>query len=631
MEIATPLGRDVLLFFRMHAYDELSRVPEYSIDLLSERNDIDLDQILGKMVTVAFELARGAGHRFFNGYVTRFSQGARYGRYHRYHATVRPWLWFLTRTADCRIFQEMTVPDIVKKVFADHGAADFVVELTGSYRQRVYCVQYRETDFNFVSRLLEEEGIYYYFRHTNGHDTMVLTDSMSKHVPAPTCGTLPFISPDRGVRPELEHVNAWDLAREVQPGVFVHDDYDFERPSLDLLTQRSLIRGYTPSTYDVYDYPGNYLEKSDGEVYALARIDELGTQHETFKGSTNARNLSAGALLKLEGQPRADQNAEYLVVSTRCDLQFSSYEGLPSRGPTEYHCGFSAMASKQQFRPRRSAPKPFVQGPQTAVVVGPAGEEIFTDKYARIKVQFHWDRYGKHDENSSCWMRVSTSWAGKTWGAVSLPRIGQEVIVDCLEGDPDQPIVTGCVYNAEQMPPYDLPANKTQSGVKSRSTLKGGPSNYNEIRFEDLKDKEHIVIHAERNLNTTVEVNERRTVGNNSTVAIGGKGDPKKNGLSTTTIYGDTSTTITKGDWSLDVQTGKMTTHVKGVVVENFDDTQTTTVANEIKLVCGASSITMKKDGTIEIKGINIKVNGTLIDSVATAVHTIKGLPVKIN
>ena len=202
MEIATPLGRDVLLFFRMHAYDELSRVSEYSIDLLSERNDINLDQILGKKVTVRLELAGGAGERFFNGYVTRFSQGARYGRYHRYHATVRPWLWFLTRTADCRIFQEKTVPDIIKKVFADDGAADYMLELTGTYRQRVYCVQYRETDFNFVSRLMEEEGMYYHFRHTNGHDTVVITDSMSKHVPAP------------GVRhPALHHSGPGSAAR----------------------------------------------------------------------------------------------------------------------------------------------------------------------------------------------------------------------------------------------------------------------------------------------------------------------------------------------------------------------------------------------------------------------------------
>ena len=363
----------------------------------------------------------------------------------------------------------------------------------------------------------------------------------------------------------------------------------------------------------MYDYPGGYLEKPDGEQYATVRIDELGTQYETVRGSTNARDLSAGALLKLEGQParRPERaNTWWCPPATICSSV--PMKACRAGGRPSYHCGFVAMAtSQQQFRPRRATPKPVVQGPQTAVVVGPDGEEIYTDKYGRVKVQFHWDREGKKDENSSCWMRVSTAVGRQGAGArCRMPRIGQEVIVDFLEGDPDRPIITGCVYNAEQMPPYDLPAHKTQSGVKSRSTLKGGPSNFNEIRFEDKKGKEHIFIHAERNLNTMVEANERRTVGNNSTVAIGGKGDPKKNGLSTTTIYGDTSTTITKGDLSLDVQTGKMTTHVKGVVEETFDDTQTTTVANEIKLVCGASSITMKKDGTIEIKGMNIKVNG---------------------
>jgi type VI secretion system secreted protein VgrG len=331
------------------------------------------------------------------------------------------------------------------------------------------------------------------------------------------------------------------------------------------------------------------------------------------------------------------------------DMEFSGYEAMPEGSGTSYRCSFVAMSSQQQFRPRRSTPRPFVQGPQTAVVVGPAGDEIHTDELGRVKVQFHWDRLGRQDENSSCFIRVSHYWAGKGWGAVHTPRIGHEVIVDFLEGDPDQPIIVGRVYNAVNMPPYTLPEHKTQSGVKSRSSLAGTPENFNEIRFEDKKGSEHVVVHAERNLNILAKANERRTiganstttVGNNSTVTVGTdpKGDPKKNGKVTTTIFGDTSTTITKGDLSLDVQTGKMTVHVKGIVDQTFDDTSKVTVANEMKFICGASSITMKKDGTIEIVGKDIKINGSSsvavdsakIDSVATAGHKLKGADVKIN
>ncbi len=519
MEIVTPLGDDVLLFRGMSAREEMSRLFEYRLDLLSSRDDIGLDDIVGKNVTIKFLLPDDST-RYFNGYVTRFAQGGMYGRYNRYVATVRPWLWFLTRTADCRIFQEMKVPDIIKAVFADHPSADYKLELTGTYRKWTYCVQYRETDFNFVSRLMEQEGIGYYFRHSDGHDTLVLTDSTSKHTPVSGYEKLQYVPPNEQVKPDLEHVNQWDFVREIEPGVYVHDDYDFERPSVELKTNKTLSRGYTPSDYEIYDYPGLYLQRPDGEQYASVRINELGTQYETMHGSTNARGVAVGALLTLEDHPRTDQNREYLITGGAFDLSFGDYEALPEAAGTSYHCSFFAIPSSQQFRPKRVTPKPFVQGPQTAVVVGPAGEEIFTDKYGRVKVQFHWDRRGKKDENSSCWMRVSYPWAGKNWGAVAIPRITQEVIVSFLEGDPDQPIITGRVYNAEQMPPYDLPAHKTQSGVKSRSSKAGTASNFNEICFEDLKGSELLTIHAEKDQSISVEHDESHTVGHDRSKTI---------------------------------------------------------------------------------------------------------------
>jgi len=591
MEIVTPLGEDVLLFHGMSAQEEMSRPFEYQLDLLSVKKDVPIDDILGKNVTIKLGLPDDET-RYFNGHVTRFAQGGQYGRYYRYYAIVRPWLWFLTRTSDCRIFQDMKVPDIIKKVFDDNGVTDFKLELTGNYRKWVYCVQYRETDFNFISRLMEHEGIGYYFRHTDGHNLMVLTDSTSKHVPVPGYEKLPFVPPAEQVRPELEHVSGWDFSREIQPGVYVHDDYDLERPSVDLKAKKTLPRSYKPSDMEVYDYPGCYMQKPDGEQYAAVRIDELGSQFEMATAITNARGATVGAVFTLEDHPRDDRNQEYLIVGASYDLTFADYEALPEAGGTGYRCSFVAMPSSQQFRPKRMTPKPFVQGPQTAVVVGPGGEEIYTDKYGRVKVQFHWDRLGKKDENSSCWIRVSHPWAGKGWGTISNPRIGQEVIVDFLEGDPDQPIITGRVYNAEQMPPYDLPANQTQSGMKSRSSKGGGGANFNEIRMEDKMGSEQVFIHAEKNQDIEVENDETHWVGN----------DRKK------TIDHD-ETTLVKHDRTETVDNNEtITIHANRTETVDKDETITihmnrgeTVDANETISIGGNRTITVNQNETATV------------------------------
>jgi type VI secretion system secreted protein VgrG len=512
MEITTPLGAD-LLFRGMHGREEMSRLGEFQLDLLSPKSDITIDDILGKNVTVKVALPDDST-RYFNGFVTRFSAGGRFGRYYRYYAVVNPWLWFLTRTSDCRIFQDMTVPDIVKKVFGDEPAADFQFDVTGKYKKWTYCVQYRETDFNFVSRLMEEEGISYYVKHTDGHNTVVLTDSTGKHTPFPGYEKLPYVAPEALVRPELEHISSWDYSRQIQPGVYVHDDYDLERPSVELKTRKVLSRTYAPSDYEVYDYPGHYLQKPDGEAYADVRINEFGSQFEAAQAVTNAKGVCVGSLFTLEDCGREDQNREHLVVSASYDLEFSEYEAMPAGSGTGFRCSFTAMTSAQQFRPKRRTPKPFVQGPQTAVVVGPAGDQIYTDKFGRVKVQFHWDRYGKKDENSSCWIRVSHPWAGKGWGSVSTPRIGQEVIVDFLEGDPDQPIITGRVYNAENQPPFGFPAGAVLSGVKS-DTHKG--SGFNEMSMDDTAGKERVFLHGQYNMDTVIEHDQTATIHNNRT------------------------------------------------------------------------------------------------------------------
>jgi type VI secretion system secreted protein VgrG len=577
IELVTPLA-DELLFHGLHAQEELSRLGEYHLDLLSKNKNVDRDKILGAKVSIKVMLESGKV-RYFNGFVSCFSKAAGLGRYARYYAVVKPWLWFLTRTSDCRIFQDKNVKQIIEDVFADHPQlADFVFELNESYCTYKYCVQYRETDFNFVSRLLEHEGIYYYFRHTDGHHTLVMTDSVDKHDPFPGYETLKFIPPHILVKPGVEHINAWDVAREVQPGVYAHDDYDFERPSVDLTTTKTLPRTYTPSNYEVYDYPGFYMQKPHGEHYAHVRIDEFGAQFEVAQATTNYRGVSVGSMFTLEAQDQDYEhfNGKYLVIGATQSLEGTQYESIDTGGGA-FRCTFTALSCDQQFRPRRVTPKPFVQGPQTAVVVGPAGDQIYTDKYGRVKVQFHWDRRGKKDENSSCWVRVSHPWAGKGWGSVATPRIGQEVIVDFLEGDPDQPIITGRVYNEENQPPFGFPAGAVISGVKS-DTHKG--AGYNEMSLDDTAGKERVFIHGQYNMDTVVEhdqtstvhncrtdridVDDSESIGNNQKWDVGGNRDAtihksetlhvvanrtkSIDGNETTTVKGHRSETVNSGE-----------------------------------------------------------------------------------
>lgn len=464
VEIDTPLEPDSLLFYKMRAREELGRLSEYEIDLLSADRAIKLDDVLGKMVNVKLELAEDKV-RSFSGYVTRIAQVGMHGRYHAYRATVHPWLWFLTRTTNCRIFQDKSVPDILKEVFAKHSdIADVKFELTESYSSWDYCVQYRETDFNFVSRLMEHEGMYYFFTHSEGRHTLVVADSYSAHEVA-NGGEIPFIDSEKLVRMGREHVSEWSMTHDLQPGKYALTDYDFEKPSVDLQVRSRIKRDHALAEYEVYDYPGDYLERGDGELYVRTRIEEVQAKFERVRGKTNARALYTGALFTLTSHPREDQNTEYLVVSAEYELKSTEYEAAEGSG-AEYRCTFTALNSHQPFRAERITPKPIMHGPQTAITVGPPGEIIYTDKFGRVKVQFHWDREGKKDDKSSCWIRVSQNWGGKGWGGMFIPHTGQEVIVQFLEGDPDCPLITGRVYNAENMPPVELPAGKTQSVIR---------------------------------------------------------------------------------------------------------------------------------------------------------------------
>ncbi|MFT3858206.1 MAG: type VI secretion system tip protein TssI/VgrG [Aquabacterium sp.] len=515
--LSSPLPASDLFLESMNLAEGLSQLGGMTLNLLSEKPDLAPKDLLGKPVTVSMALADGKRH--FHGYVTRFGIGTPKGRYFSYQAEVRPWLWFLTRTSDCRIFQEMSVPDIVKKVFDDHaGIAQVKLKLFRSYRPWTYCVQYRESDFQFVTRLLEREGIYWYFEHSDGKHELVLVDSLSAHDPIEGESSIRYIEDPSHAPPDEEYISQWQSFQQVKTGKAVLTSYDFERPSTSLEVDASLTRPHDQAEAECFDFQGDYIQSGDGKQFAGDWLDEMQCRHHRLRGQGNAMALAAGRRFTLAKHPRDDQNADYLL--TRVDIQASVQLFDALGGGSEFLCSFEAIPSDQQFRPARITPKPFMQGPQTAVVVGPSGEEIFTDKYGRVKVQFHWDRYGKKDDKSSCWVRVSQPWAGQNFGFVHIPRIGQEVVVSFLEGDPDQPLITGRVYNAQQMPPWDLPANATQSGVLTRSSKGGAYANANAIRFEDKKGDEQLWIHAEKNQDIEVENDETHWVGHDRTKTI---------------------------------------------------------------------------------------------------------------
>ncbi|MGG7554274.1 type VI secretion system Vgr family protein [Pseudomonas sp. ES3] len=518
VQVNCPLGGDVLLLRSMEGNEELGRLFHYELNLTSEDRAITFDHLLGKPMGLTLELHDG-GKRYFHGIACSCRQLTGHGQFAGYHVSLRPWFWLLTRTSDCRIFQNNTVPDIIKQVFRDLGFSDFEDSLSGSYRQWEYCVQYRETSFDFVSRLMEQEGIYYYFRHEQARHVLVLADAYGAHSTVADYDSVPFYPPDRQMR-ERDHFYDWQLAREVQPGSLELNDYDFQRPRANLGVRSSVSRSHSNGDYPLYDYPGEYAQSNDGEHYARTRIEAIHSQFERVQLRGRARGLGSGHLFTLTGYEREDQNREYLVVSARYHIHQEPYESGTQDLSEQFVGELACMDASQVFHPLPLTPVPIVRGPQTAVVVGPEGEEIWTDQYGRVKVHFYWDRHDQSNENSSCWMRVSQAWAGKNWGAMQIPRIGQEVIVSFLEGDPDRPIITGRVYNAEQTVPYTLPANATQSGVKSRSSKGGSPANFNEIRMEDKKGAEQLFIHAEKNQDIEVENDETHWVGHDRSKSI---------------------------------------------------------------------------------------------------------------
>ena len=612
LRIETPLGTDALLITGLSGTEGISTLFHFQAELLGRDEKADFDAIVGENVTIS--IAAGGGDRFINGMVSRFAQSGTVGRHATYRAEIVPWLWFLTRTSDCRIFQKQSVPDIVKQLFGEYGFSDYRFRLTGSYESREYCVQYRETDFNFVARLMEEEGIFYFFAHENGKHTLVIADNPRAHEPCPVLDSVRFVHEQVSLG-EDDVVTWFSKEQEVRASKVTHTDYNFETPSLDLAASAT---GTDSRTYELYDYPAYAFKRDRTESLARVRQQEEDATRVHFRGAGYVRSFMPGYKFSLQAWGDAVAptfDGSYILTGLRHRASESYAAG--EQGEVSYENDFECIDSDVPFRPARRTPRPVIHGVQTAVVVGPAGEEIFVDKYGRVKVQFFWDREGKRDENSSCWLRVSQPWAGKGWGGVSIPRIGQEVIVSFMEGDPDQPIIVGRVYNGEQMPPYAFPAGGVVSGLKSQ-THKG--TGFNELSMDDTAGKEKITIHGQYDLNTTIEHDESHHIKNNRTITV--------DGTHTETIKKDTTIKITEGKLAQDVVAGTATYHVKGAVTETFEDTLTTTVtkdvvitssttkihvtaATEIQLQVGASTLLMKADGSIKFTGTVVGIEGS--------------------
>ena len=528
IQIHTPLGKDAFLLHSLTGHEAISRLFHFSVDLLSEQHSIGHKDIVGKQVTLSLHHA-GDDQRHWNGFVTRFACVGGDNRFSYYRAEIVPWLWFLTRTADCQIFQQKTIPDIIKKVFQDHGFQDFQDRTQASYPQREYVVQYRETAFNFVSRLMEEYGIFYFFEHDQSTHKLILADKPQVHKNCLVQHKVRFNYTPGSTLLKEDVVQSWGAEQELRPGKYALTDYNFQTPNTSLMANVQTVAEIGGNTkYEIFDYPGIHTKKSEGDTLTKVRMEEEEAVHHLVTGSGNCRSFAPGYKFNLDKHSRHDQNGDYLLTEvTHSASVGESYSGSNGGGGGEtYTNHFTCIPFAVPYRPQRLTPKPIVQGPQTAVVVGPAGEEIYPDKYGRVKVQFHWDRLGKKDDKSSCWVRVSQPWAGKNWGAINIPRIGQEVIVEFLEGDPDRPIITGRVYNDDQMPPYTLPDHMTRTTFLTRSTKGGGSANFNELRFEDKKGSEQIFLNAEKDMDHRVEKDSREFVGQDRSLIV--KGDQKE-------------------------------------------------------------------------------------------------------
>jgi type VI secretion system secreted protein VgrG len=631
--ISTPLGDEKLLLRQARISEELGQPFSIDVELLSDDEDISLDDILGQNVTIRLETEDDS--RYFNGIVTEFFQKENIDRNACFGAVIKPWFWLLTLSENCRIFQEKTYPDIIKMVFDDLGFSDYEDQLTATYGLQEYVVQYNESDFNFVSRVMEQEGIYYYFIHINGKHTLVLADDSSVQ---PDIGDIPFYEKEEsGYQLDVEGIIKWENYRKIRTGGVSLADFDFILPSKNLNAVTSDPKTGSLSSLQKFNYPGKYTERDKGTNYTKILMEKENVHYAQKYAEGNFRTLYAGSQFALIDHHREDQNDNYLVVKFSCVLKSDQYISSSDGQESDlFTCNFTAIPANVSYRAQQVAVKPRITGPQTALVVGKSGEEIWTDKYGRIKVMFHWDRDAEADEKSSCWIRVSQSWAGKNWGSIQIPRIGQEVLVDFIHGDPDRPIVIGSVYNGSAMPPYDLPANATMSGVKSRSS-KGGDG-FNEIRFEDKKDEEQIFIHGQKNQDINIKNDCFETIGNDKHLVVENNHNEEVKADHVEKIGKDRQLSVTGKE--VKEVTGDLALTVDGDVAEVFKKNHSMQVTDDSNIngsniyIEATTKIMLKVGGSsisIEESGITIKTASDIELDAGAKVDVKSGADTKID
>ncbi|MCB9891413.1 MAG: type VI secretion system tip protein VgrG [Planctomycetes bacterium] len=641
LSLDSPLD-DELMLQRIRGREALSELFQYELECFALTDRIDVDALIGQAVTAHVRLG-DRPERLIHGHVVSFTYAGHVNEEerHLYRATIVPFLWFLTRTSDCRIFQGLTIPEIVEEIFREHGFRNVRNALTERYEPLDYCVQYRESTYDFVARLLEEAGIFTFYEHEPLRHVLVLADSPSTPVPCPDQRRATW-APQESASERRGRIKTMERTASVRSGRYALGDWNYETPSVRL---NPTLDGAQPFTVErdaeQYDYPGRFRTVAQGDRVARMMSEEDELQRIVYGGTSTCTGFLPGFTFQLEEHDRRDWNRSYLLTSVTMEASIGDTyrSGAEGRDELVYENTFVAILPELPYRPARRTRKPIVHGSQTAIVVGKDGEEIWTDKLGRVKVLFHWDRRGKGDEHSSCWVRVKQSMAGKGWGSLFLPRVGQEVVVEFLEGDPDRPLITGCVYNAENVPPYGLPKDQTRSGIKTCSSKDG--EGFNELRFEDATGKEQVYLHAQRDfdleiendvhiqtrgvhhqkidkdrkdqvggsLHETIDKTHKISIGADENVSIGGKEAKKVGGAFSLDVGG--SMIQACGGSRQDSTSGTHTIKASKIVLE---------ATSAIELVCGGSTLKITSGG-IEIQtGGGVTVMGSKADVTASMI-----------
>ncbi|MFH2308281.1 type VI secretion system tip protein TssI/VgrG [Enterobacter hormaechei] len=582
--ITVQLPVEGLLFWKLSGREAMSESYALTLTLLGTDARLDRSRLLGQPVTVTIPTQNLLTPRYINGKVTRVAVSAvelTGTRYAVYQLTVEPDLWPMKRDRNLRIFQGQTVPQIVKNLLGEHQV-NLEDKLTGSYRVWDYCVQYQESSLDFISRLMELEGIAYHFSHEADKHTLVLTDAATQHQPFSGYEVIPYHQTPSGGSTDEEGISQWALEDSVTPGIYSLDDYDFRKPNAWLFQAQQNPASPKPGSIDVYDWPGRFVETGHAEFYARIRQERWQVEHQQIQATATAAGIAPGHIFTLTNAPFFSDNGEYLVTAAGYHFEENRYAS--GEGETIHRSDFTVIPASVSYRPAQSTAWPRTYGPQTAKVVGPQGESIWTDKYGRVKVKFHWDRLAKGDDTSSCWVRVSSAWAGQGYGGVQIPRVGDEVVVDFINGDPDRPIITGRVYNEASMPPWALPAAATQMGFMSR-TKDGSVDNANALRFEDKAGAEQVWIQAERNMDTSVKNDETHSVGGARSHYV------KKNELHRVEAN---QIQAVKGGTEILTGKGKLDAAVEQYVIAS---------GTKLRLVSGESAIELNANGKINLIG----------------------------